>query len=55
MISETAFFVKDVFNQGSVSIVEPKNSDDITSSDIDSHTKTINCLFIIKIEIPTEI
>ena len=41
MISETAFFVKDVFGpKGSVSIVEPKNSDDITSSDIDSHTKT---------------
>jgi len=41
MISETAFFVKDVFGpKGSVSIVEPKNSDEITSSDIDSHTKT---------------
>ena len=40
-LSETAFFVKDVFGpKGSVSIVEPKNSDDITSSDIDSHTKT---------------
>ena len=41
MISETAFFVKDVFGpKGSVSIVEPKNSNDITSSDIDSHTNT---------------
>jgi predicted dehydrogenase len=41
MISETAFFVKDVFGpKGSVSIAEPKNSDEITSSDIDSHTKT---------------
>ena len=41
MISETAFFVKDVFGpKGSVSIVEPKNDDDISSSEIDSHTKT---------------
>jgi len=41
MISETAFFVKDVFGpKGSVSIVEPKQNEDITSSDIDSHTKT---------------
>ena len=51
MISETAFFVKDVFGpKGSVSIVEPKNSDDITSSDIDSHTKTNQLLYIFKIE-----
>ena len=41
MISETAFFIKDVFGpKGSVSIVEPKNDDDISSSNIDSHTKT---------------
>ena len=41
MISETAFFVKDVFGpKGSVSIVEPKNDGDISSSNIDSHTKT---------------
>ena len=41
MISETAFFIKDVIGpKGSVSIVEPKNDDDISSSNIDSHTKT---------------
>tara|TARA_B100001121_G_scaffold171152_1_gene149456 strand:- start:2314 stop:3387 length:1074 start_codon:yes stop_codon:yes gene_type:complete len=41
MISETAFFVKDVFGpKGSVSIVEPKSDEQITSSDINSHTKT---------------
>ena len=41
MISETAFFVKDVVGpKGSVSIVEPKHEGDISSSDIDSHTKT---------------
>ncbi len=41
MISETAFFIKDVIGpKGSVSIVEPKNGDDISSSNIDSHTKT---------------
>ena len=41
MISETAFFIKDVIGpKGSVSIVEPKNDDDISSSKIDSHTKT---------------
>ena len=41
MISETAFFVKDVIGpKGSVSIVEPVGNDDISSSNIDSHTKT---------------
>mgnify|MGYP003317188243 CR=1 FL=1 len=40
-LSETAFFIKDVIGpKGSVSIVEPKNDDDISSSNIDSHTKT---------------
>ena len=40
MMSETAFFVKDVIGpKGCVSIGEPKAD----SSDIDSHTKT-NCL-----------
>jgi len=41
MMSETAFFVKDVVGpKGCVSIIDPKKSDDIDSSDIDSHTKT---------------
>ncbi len=41
MISETALFVKDVFGpKGSVSIVEPKNDGEISSSNIGSHTKT---------------
>lgn len=46
MISQTAFFVKDVIGpNGSVSIVEPSDNDDIKSDEIDSHTKT-NLLLI---------
>lgn len=45
MISETAFFVKDVVGpKGSVSIVDPEKSTDTDSSDIDSHTKTSSLL-----------
>ena len=41
MMSETAFFVKDVVGpQGCVSIDAPKAGGDKTSSDVDSHTKT---------------
>jgi predicted dehydrogenase len=41
MISETAFFVKDVFGpKGSVSIVMAENSRDVRSDDINAHTKT---------------
>ena len=47
MMSETAFFVKDVIGpKGSVSITDPRkkaSDDESSSSDIDSHTKT-NCL-----------
>jgi predicted dehydrogenase len=44
MMSEEAFFVKDVIGpRGSVSIVKSRSGDDTGSSDIDSHTKT-NCL-----------
>ena len=46
MISQTAFFVKDVIGpNGSVSIVEPLDNNDIKSDKIDSHTKT-NLLLI---------
>ena len=46
MISQTAFFVKDVIGpNGSVSIVEPLVNNDIKSDEIDSHTKT-NLLLI---------
>ena len=39
MISQTAFFVKDVIGpNGSVSIVEPLDNNDIKSDEIDSHT-----------------
>jgi len=45
MISETAFFVKDVVGpKGSVSIVEPNSKGDIKSDKIDSHTKTSSLL-----------
>jgi predicted dehydrogenase len=45
MISEVAFFVKDVIGpKGSVSIVEPLDSEKTASSDIDSHTKTNSLL-----------
>jgi predicted dehydrogenase len=45
MMSETAFFVKDVIGpEGSVSIVDPQKSMDSDSSDIDSHTKTSSLL-----------
>jgi predicted dehydrogenase len=41
MISETAFFVKDVFGpKGSVSIVMAENSGGVRSDDINAHTKT---------------
>ena len=41
MMSETAFFVKDVVGpKGCVSIVEPEANGQAGSSDIDSHTKT---------------
>jgi predicted dehydrogenase len=46
MISQTAFFVKDVIGpNGSVSIVEPSENTNIKSSEVDSHTKT-NMLLI---------
>ncbi len=46
MISQTAFFVKDVIGpNGSVSIVEPSDNNVIKSDEIDSHTKT-NLLLI---------
>jgi predicted dehydrogenase len=45
MISETAFFVKDVVGpKGSVSIVEPNSKGEIKSDKIDSHTKTSSLL-----------
>ena len=46
MMSETAFFVKDVVGpNGCVCIVDPKESnDDADSADIDSHTKTNSLL-----------
>ena len=45
MISETAFFVKDVIGpKGSVSIVEPNSKGEIKSDKIDSHTKTSSLL-----------
>ena len=41
MVSETAFFVKDVFGpKGSVSIVMAENSGGVKSDDINAHTKT---------------
>ncbi len=41
MMSETAFFVKDVIGpKGSVSIVDPSTAGNTDSSDIDGHTKT---------------
>lgn len=41
MMSETAFFVKDVVGpKGCVSIVEPEGNGQTDSSDIDSHTRT---------------
>ncbi len=44
MMSETAFFVKDVIGpKGSVSIVKPQGGQKSSSADIASHTKT-NCL-----------
>lgn len=45
MMSETAFFVKDVIGpKGSVSIADPAGKADADSSDIDSHTKTNSLL-----------
>lgn len=45
MMSETAFFVKDVIGPlGSVSIVDPASSGDAASADIDAHTKTNSLL-----------
>jgi predicted dehydrogenase len=45
MISETAFFLKDVMGpKGSVSIMDPAAKIDVASSDIDSHTKTNSLL-----------
>ena len=50
MISETAFFVKDVVGpKGSVSIVDPNSVKRTESSDIEGHTKT-NSLLIHRIE-----
>ncbi len=50
MMSETAFFVKDVSGPaGCVSIVDPAGGGDAGSSDIDSHTKT-NSLLIHRAE-----
>lgn len=41
MVSETAFFVKDVFGpKGSVSIVMAENAEGVKSDDINAHTKT---------------
>ena len=41
MMSETAFFVKDVIGpKGSVSIVIPEGTDEAKSADINTHTKT---------------
>jgi predicted dehydrogenase len=46
MISETAFFVKDVIGpKGSVSIVMAETAADAKSSDINTHTKTNRILF----------
>ncbi len=45
MMSETAFFVKDVIGRkGSVSIMDPKTDRNVDSSDIDGHTKTNSLL-----------
>lgn len=45
MVSETAFFVKDVFGpKGSVSIVMAENSGGVKSDDINAHTKTSQLL-----------
>ena len=45
MMSETAFFVKDVIGPaGSVSIMDPKSDQSVNSSDIDGHTKTNSLL-----------
>jgi predicted dehydrogenase len=46
MMSETAFFVKDVVGpKGAVSIVAAENSDGMRSDDIDAHTKTNQILW----------
>lgn len=45
MMSETAFFVKDVIGpKGCVSIVDPAQAADADSADIDAHTKTNSLL-----------
>lgn len=45
MMSETAFFVKDVVGpKGSVSIMDPGAANNVDSADIDSHTKTNSLL-----------
>lgn len=45
MMSETAFFIKDVIGpKGSVSISEQKSTNNIDSSTIDAHTKTNNLI-----------
>ena len=45
MMSETAFFVKDVIGpKGCVSIMDPNTDKNVDSSDIDSHTKTNSLL-----------
>lgn len=50
MMSETAYFVKDVIGpNGSVSIVEPGGAAAKSSDDIDSHTST-NCLLVHRAE-----
>jgi predicted dehydrogenase len=46
MMSETAFFVKDVIGpRGSVSIVMAEGGGDVRSDDIDAHTKTNQILW----------
>ena len=46
MMSETAFFVKDVIGpKGSVSIVMAENAGDVKSDDINAHTKTNQILW----------
>jgi hypothetical protein len=46
MMSETAFFVKDVIGpKGSVSIVMAETADDVKSDDINAHTKTNQILW----------
>ena len=39
MISETAFLIKDVIGQKDLLVLLNQNDDDISSSNIDSHTK----------------